>query len=185
MKLRSQSKTNALKYGNLLPETDKNFFKCNVQVKKSSIPGGGIGVFSNKTFQKDSFITWYHGYLKDSNDNNNNNNRYAVGYDEKKVLIGENRTPLLIGKGVAQLSNDAICLTITGMSNNCQLVHSGKFIYLKSLRRISKGEELFCGYGWKYWEGYLNDFDIDTQKQIRQHFDHEIQDENGIYRCEY
>lgn len=179
MKLRSQSKKSALKYGNLVPKTDKNFFKCNVVVKQSTVCNG-VGVFANKIFQRFSYITSYHGELVDPHVSSHMNNRYAVDYDNEKVLIGENRLPLLLGKGVAQLTNDAICVGVTGKSTNCQLVHAGDTIYIQSTRRIEKGEELFCAYGWNYWKGLLSDFDESKQKLIREHFANETR---GIYHC--
>jgi len=55
-------------------------------------------------------------------------------------------------EAVARYANDARGIVRTeGVSNNCTYIIEGLKVYIKSMRHIPAGSELFVGYGKEYW----------------------------------
>lgn len=122
-----------------------------VRVRKSGIPDAGNGLFAGSVFGFRDLITEYCGA--------------RVSRDEAKAMCVQTHLASLsrhtlvsglrravVGRGGASFAND--CRN-TSFSYNCELFKSGKLgerLFLKALRRIEDGEELFWNYGRKGFE---------------------------------
>jgi hypothetical protein len=54
---------------------------------------------------------------------------------------------------VARYANDARGLArVEGLTNNCTYIIEGLKVYIKSMKKIPAGSELFVGYGKEYWD---------------------------------
>ncbi len=133
----------------------------------------GYGVFANRTFQPDAFITVYAGDVRPVADLSREQRRYTMTYWDGSHLIGEHSLDKLQGRGVAQLLNDALCSCVTGVKNNCEFFqyNGDTHVYVRALRRIVKGEELLASYGLPYWSNFLCDLPVNMQETMNSHID--------------
>ena len=147
-----------------------SFIKNSVIIKKSSIPGAGMGVFASKNIKKDSIITEYKGKIyKNSNEQKLKNinkielDEYTLNLGNGKSIIGDKNCRNV--NSCAQLINDRAILDnpqkliyenankyIKSIENvNCEFVTISGKTYAKAVKDIKKGEELFIHYGYNYW----------------------------------
>lgn len=143
-----------------------------VRVGQSKVCAG-LGVFAWKNIEKRTLVTRYHGRVCPSQDEAASLDptlRYNMEYGkEGEILVGESDIDECEGKGVAQLVNDAVSVALHGRYNNCCFVDSGGEVWLRSLRAITRGEELLSGYGIEYWQSeivrapslYTNRFELE------------------------
>ena len=137
-------------------------------VSESTIAGAGNGLFVEKPFDKGEFITWYDGPV--INVNSEERERLTKNYEDWSHLAGIDRHSVIQspkqpkpGMGGGGFINDG---------NNIFTTPNVKFvpisdrqcIYIKSLRPIKKGEELFVSYGNDYWKRFHDQFPDDYQK---------------------
>lgn len=152
----------------------------NLEVKKSTIPGAGRGVFVKNGYRinNEDIIAEYRGYIIPTGQ-----------LDEQlstEMTWDENGNFTILGDGVAALVNDIIDYrpltyeeaenflandeypTHPGLEYNSQFEQIGGRIFLKATRDIEPGEEIFTPYGPDYWksrmnnEGWFKDFDVRT-----------------------
>ncbi len=120
-----------------------------LQVKESSIPNSGNGLFTLVDIPKDTQIVEFTGE--------------EVTKEEIKKLTGVRSNYLIeMSNGrivdvynsdsVAKYANDA---EFGGGKNNSEIqeYEDGK-IWLVSTKKIKAGEEIFCSYGPEYWESW-------------------------------
>jgi hypothetical protein len=153
----------------------------NVEIKPSTIPNAGRGVFVTRDFSVGEYICYYDGYIK--------KNPFTITEIEQEYGIGES----LIGyptprneEGVGQLINDGDKLNIPSTLNQKEkeqelfrytLRSSNKQnIYIEpgnnhrmsvyALENLKSGSELFYYYGGRYWldiddsfRKYIENFD--------------------------
>lgn len=129
--------------------------KSYLTLKKSNICDG-LGVFTNKFIKDKTYVTQYTGYKRREiiikKMNKKKNNKYIFTLDDEKFrLIGTTNIKKLIGKGIGQFCNDTISKTLTCLENNCNFVEINSQVYIKAIRDILPGEELYVSYGIKYW----------------------------------
>lgn len=119
-------------------------------VKRSTLKGAGKGLFTTKEIPRGTKIVEYKGRITTWKevDSRNGMNGY-IYYVNRDHVIDARTTP----KALARYANDAKGLSRTdGLSNNCTYVIEGLKVYIKSMRRIPAGSELFVGYGKEYWD---------------------------------
>ena len=119
----------------------------------------GVGVFAQESIGEKTCITRYHGKICGTQAEAASIDptlRYNMEYGKSgEVLLGEKEVEKCEGKGVAQLVNDAVSVTLSHKINNCCFVDCDGEVWLKSLRPIEKGEELLAGYGIEYWQSEI------------------------------
>jgi len=119
-------------------------------VKRSTLPGAGKGLFTNKPIPKGAKIVEYKGEIVkwkdvDTRDGTNGYIYYVTRYH----VIDAWKTK----EALARYANDAKGLLRTdGLKNNCTYNIEGKRVYITSMRNIPAGSELFVGYGKEYWD---------------------------------
>lgn len=120
-----------------------------MEVKPSTIPGAGNGLFTKTFIPKGTRIVEYKGRItvwKDVKDDHENGYIYTINnnhvIDAKKTL-----------RALARYANDARGLVrIKGVTNNCDYVNEDLRAFIESKRDIAAGEEILVSYGADYWK---------------------------------
>ena len=125
----------------------------NLQIKKSSIPGSGMGLFTSIDIKKNTVITEFYGekishtiaaarsILNKSNSILCYNKTYCIDSTIDKNCL-------------ATFMNDANgVIKKTEIKNNVYMLVANGRIYVIAKRSIKCGEELFMSYGTNYWKG--------------------------------
>ena len=120
-----------------------------LQVKKSTLPGAGKGLFTKEFIAKGSLITEYKGKIttwKEIQDNDTFNG--YVFYINRNHVI--NALPSV---AVARYANDAKgAVRVRGLVNNAEYDIINKKVYIKATADIAPGSEILVNYGKEYWD---------------------------------
>jgi uncharacterized protein len=118
-------------------------------VKDSTIPGAGLGLFTNIDIEKGARIVEYKGRITTWKEvKNDSTNMYLYTINPKHV-IDARRTM----KALARYANDAKGITrIKGITNNCVYVNDGLRAYIEAVKNIPAGAEILVDYGKPYWD---------------------------------
>ncbi|CAN5475850.1 hypothetical protein BH11BAC1_BH11BAC1_00970 [soil metagenome] len=119
-------------------------------LKKSGLPNAGKGLFTKKDIPKGTVIIEYKGRIHtwDEIKHEDGTNGYLYYVNSKRVINARHSL-----KALARYANDAKGWSRTaGLRNNSEYIEKNKQCFIKSTRRILKGEEIFVGYGREYWE---------------------------------
>lgn len=123
----------------------------NLQVKRSSIPGAGKGLFTKVDIKKGTRIVEYKGQVvtwKEVEKMADDRNGYVFFFNNKYCLDAWKTK-----KGVAHYANDAKGIVrIEGVKNNAEYVTEKRRCFIEALRDIPKGSEILVGYGAEYWQ---------------------------------
>lgn len=120
-----------------------------VYVRKSLLPGAGLGLFANRNFRKGDRIAEYGGkrrlWREVKHEDGHN------GY-----LLRLNRTMAIDARPTLHLpgryANDAAGLVrIRGLRNNAEYLIYGDRCFIEATRGIRKGEEILVSYGRAFW----------------------------------
>lgn len=129
----------------------KQYNKHLVEIRPSSIPDAGLGLFAIADIPKDTIIDIYHGTRltkKEYMENPRINDMYIMEIN-KNLYIDSSED-----KCIVAFTNDARGLNRTpGVRNNCyfELAPDKKNMYMKTSKNIKAGSELFTFYGDSYW----------------------------------
>jgi SET domain-containing protein len=121
-----------------------------LEVKDSTLPGTGKGLFTNVFIPKGTRITEYKGRVmtwKQARALPEEHNGYVFWFSNSRVIDAWNT-----GEGVAHFANDAKGIVKQrGVVNNAEYeIDSGR-CYIVSTRDIPAGSEIFVEYGREYW----------------------------------
>lgn len=137
-----------------------------LEVKTSTIPGAGKGLFTKKEIEKGVLILEYIGKItswKDV-DHENGNNAY-IYYVNRNYVIDANKHL----KSLARYANDAKGLQKPkGFKNNCEYVKEHGKIFIRSLYKIPAGGEIFVSYGKEYWDVIQKNMEIDRRQKEKE-----------------
>ena len=123
-------------------------------VSKSRIVAAGDGLFTSIKIYENEVIAIYKGVILSDEEAatrvKDNMDHYFINLLDGTIMDS------LDVKGFAKYANDAEGLSITPFDNNAKITldEDGK-VCLVAIRDIKIGEEIFCGYGKKYWTHYL------------------------------
>jgi SET domain-containing protein len=119
-------------------------------VKRSRLKGAGKGLFTTKDIPRGTKIVEYKGKItkwKEVDDRNGLNG--YIYYVNRDHVIDASDTK----DALARYANDAKGLQrVDGITNNCTYIIEGVKVYIKAMRNIAAGSELFVGYGKEYWD---------------------------------
>lgn len=134
-----------------------------VEVKKSSLPGAGKGLFAKELIPKGSRIVEYKGKItswKEVEDNDGNN-AYIYYVKRHHVIDASRHTGSL-----ARYANDARGLQrVKGITNNAEYVEDGLKVFIASRKDIPAGTEILVEYGKDYWNVIRHNLKIDEQRK--------------------
>jgi len=119
-------------------------------VKRSKLKGAGKGLYTTKDIPRGTKIVEYKGKItkwKEVDDRNGLNG--YIYYVNRDHVIDASGTK----DALARYANDAKGLKrVDGITNNCTYIIEGVKVYIKAMRNIPAGSELFVGYGKEYWD---------------------------------
>lgn len=120
-----------------------------LEVKRSSLPGSGKGLYTTIPIQKGALIVEYKGKRSSWNDadHEDGDNAYIFYINKKNVINASRYTSAL-----ARYANDAKGLSrVKGLSNNSSYYTKDNRVYIKATKDIPAGSEIFVQYGKDYW----------------------------------
>ena len=126
------------------------FDKKNLFVQDSTLPNSGKGLFSNIFIPKGTYIIEYTGKVTSWKDVDHEDgfNGYIYYLNRNHVINASKHKASL-----ARYANDARGLTkIKGILNNAEYEHVEKKVFIKAIKDIEPGQEIFVAYGKEYWD---------------------------------
>lgn len=131
-----------------------------VEVKSSTIPGAGQGLFAKTSITKDSRIIEYTGRITTWDEVKADwQNVYLYTVNERHVIDARRHKKML-----ARFVNDAAGLTrIKGIRNNARFENEGKRVFIVATRHIKAGEEILVPYGKSYWNTVKENQKMDAE----------------------
>ncbi|GEO10946.1 SET domain-containing protein [Segetibacter aerophilus] len=133
-----------------------------LEVRESSIPGAGKGLFTDKHIPKGTRIVEYKGRIRTWKEVENEDDNYYIFYvNEDRIIDASNHQ-----KSLARFINDAKGLQkIKGLSNNAQFVIDGLRVFVDAIKDIPAGNEIFLGYGKEYWQVIRTNQKLDAKNK--------------------
>lgn len=120
-----------------------------LQVKTSTLPGAGKGLFTKVDIPKGTIIIEYKGRVTTWDKVKDNAHNAYIYYISSRHVIDAEPFP----KEIARYANDARGLTrLKGTSNNCVYERIGRQVFVRAAKDISAGSELLVSYGKGYWD---------------------------------
>lgn len=133
-----------------------------VEVRQSSLPAAGKGLFAKEFITKGTRIVEYKGKItswKDVDDRDCNNG--YIYYLKRDYVIDASRHT----GALARYANDARGLQrVKGITNNAEYTEDGLKVYIESRKDIPAGSEILVEYGKEYWEVIRHNLKIDLQR---------------------
>jgi SET domain-containing protein len=123
----------------------------NLVVKKSTLPGTGMGLFTKVLIPKGTRITEYKGKImtwKEVQADVDDHLGYVFWFNNQYVIDAWKTK-----KGIAHFANDAMGITrVPGIRNNSEYQTEKKRCYIVATKDIPAGAEIFVAYGKEYWD---------------------------------
>ena len=121
----------------------------NLVIKKSKIPGAGLGLFAKIPFRKGDRVVEYKGRREPWK-----KVKAQDGYNG--YLLRLNRTTAINAlpykKALGRFANDANGLgRAAGLTNNAEYLIYGDRCFIEATHSINKGEEILVSYGHEFW----------------------------------
>ncbi|TXH21398.1 MAG: SET domain-containing protein [Chitinophagaceae bacterium] len=140
----------------MLPQSDQ------LEVKISTLPNSGMGLFAKIEFQKGERIIEYCGEMltwqqvEDDADNG-----YIFHIDDEHVIDARNCL-----EAFGRYANDAAGLSrVKGVRNNALYEEEDYSVFIVADKKIKAGEEIFVAYGKEYWQQVKENIKIDQTKK--------------------
>ena len=119
-------------------------------VKRSTLKGAGKGLFTTTEIPRGTKIVEYKGKITTWKEVDDRKGLNAYIYYVTRQHVIDARTTK---EALARYANDAKgLLRVEGITNNCTYIIEGVKVYIKAMRHIPAGSELFVGYGKEYWD---------------------------------
>jgi SET domain-containing protein len=118
-------------------------------VKRSSIPGAGLGLFTKQEIKKGACIVEYKGRLEKWSNvkHEDGHNGYLLRVDTRWAI-----NALPYKKALGRFANDAKGISRHNeLTNNSEYLLEGRRCYIFAKRDITAGEEILVSYGRAYW----------------------------------
>jgi SET domain-containing protein len=128
-------------------------------VSASCIAAAGDGLFTSIKIYENEIISIYKGNVLSNEEAaarvKNKTDHYFINLLDGTIMDSLNV------KGFAKYANDAEGLSKSPFENNAKISmdENGK-VCLVAIRDIKIGEEIFCGYGKKYWRHFIKNRSI-------------------------
>lgn len=131
-----------------------------LEVKESSLPNAGMGLFTKINLNKGDIVTEYKGrrctwkQVEDDVDNG-----YIYHIDDENVIDAKK-----VMKSFGRYANDALGLMrIKGITNNAEYVEENNRVYIVAKRNLKPGDEVFVPYGRLYWKQVKENIELDRK----------------------
>jgi len=121
-----------------------------LEVKTSTIPGSGMGLFTKEAIPKGSLVIEYKGRITTWKEADKDEGRNAYLFRVKQYHTIDARP---YKKALARYANDANGFTrIKGLRNNCVYIIDGLRVFVEAVKDIPAGGEILVDYGKEYWQ---------------------------------
>ncbi len=134
-------------------------------VKKSQIPGAGMGLYTDTLIKKDEKVLEYIGEIitwAEAEKRDDDGKGGYVFYITKYKCIDAYAEP----KNLARYANDARGLTRkAGCKNNSYYAVRNRRSFIIASRHIKPGEEIFVWYGTDYWLPWIESIKAQKKKK--------------------
>lgn len=138
-------------------------YEKELEVKESSLPGAGKGLFAKSFIPRNTLIVEYKGRIttwKEVDDNDGRNG--YIYYVTKNHVIDAATYP----SALARYANDARGIKrVKGITNNAEYVEEGRKVYIKTRKDIQPGQEILVEYGKEYWDVIRYNAKIEAERQ--------------------
>jgi SET domain-containing protein len=121
-----------------------------LEVKRSTIPASGKGLFTKKFIPKGTRIVEYKGKITTWKEvkHDNGSNGYIYYVNRNHVIDARTYT-----KALARYANDARGLQkVNGITNNAVYTEDNLKVYIESTKDILPNSEILVAYGKEYWD---------------------------------
>ena len=133
-----------------------------LEVKTSTLPGSGLGLFTKVDIPKDSYIVEYKGRVVRWDDVKDDAENAYLYYVSNDCVIDARPYK----KALARYANDARGITkVKGVNNNAAYERSNGKVYIKAVRHIPAGSEILVSYGKEYWDTHRENARIELRRQ--------------------
>lgn len=131
-----------------------------LEVKSSTINGGGNGLFTKIFIPKASRILEYRGNITSWEKVKDDADNAYIYFVKPNHVIDARHHP----KSLGRYANDAKGLvSIKGKSNNAKFENDGLRVFMVATKDIHPGEEIFIQYGRDYWNTVRRNMEIDRE----------------------
>lgn len=121
-----------------------------LEIKTSTIPGSGLGLFTKEFIPKGSFVVEYKGRITTWKEADKDEGRNAYLFRVKQYHTIDARPYL---KAWGRYANDANGFTrVKGLRNNCVYIIDGLRVFAEATKDIPAGAEILIDYGKEYWQ---------------------------------
>jgi hypothetical protein len=132
-------------------------------VKKSKLPGAGKGLFTKKPIPKETRICEYKGEIvawKEVEKMPEDRNGYVFFVNSKHCIDAWNYR-----KTYGRYANDARgIMRVEDCKTNSEYVVDRKRCFIKAIKNIGAGEEIFVEYGAEYWQVVRYNLRLDEKR---------------------
>jgi len=135
-----------------------------LEVKKSTLPRAGKGLFTKKFISKGTRIVEYRGRIGTWGDllKSGHSSRYIFYVKRNHVIDAEPYK-----KAIGRFANDAGGLgRRKGINNNAYYEQDGLRIFITAIKDIPPGSEILVGYGKDYWDAVKYNNKIDRKERL-------------------
>ena len=133
-----------------------------LEIKPSSIPGAGNGLFTKVLIPKGTRIVEYKGTVTTWDVVKDDPTNAYIYFLKPNHVIDARHHPKMLARYV----NDAKGLVRNkSRTNNAQFTNDGLHVYIVATRNIEPGEEILVEYGQKYWDTVRRNIEIDKANQ--------------------
>ncbi len=137
-----------------------------LEVKESTIPNTGKGLFTKRDIKKGERFVEYLGEIISEKECDARAEKDEYGYMffvSKNNCIDAFHRP----EAFARYANDAKGITkIKGIANNCNYDTYKRRGWIKAEKNIKAGTEILVGYGTEYWKEMRYNIKLDKQRAI-------------------
>lgn len=121
-----------------------------LQVKRSTLPGAGKGLFTRKLIPKGTKIIEYKGKISSWKDADHRDGTNGYLYYVKRYHVID---ALPLRTALARYANDARGISRRkGITNNAEYIEEGLRVFIVAKKDIAANSEIFVGYGKEYWD---------------------------------
>lgn len=136
-----------------------------LEVKKSTLPNAGKGLFTKREIKKGERFVEYLGEILNEKECDERAERDEYGYMfyiSKNNCIDAYHTP----EAYARYANDANGISkVKGLKNNCSYDIYKRRGWIKADKNIKAGEEIFVNYGAEYWKVIRYNIKLDKERE--------------------
>ena len=136
-------------------------------VKRSTLPEAGKGLFTKVSIPKGTRIVEYKGKVTTWKEVNHDEGTNGYIFYINKNLVLDARP---VKNALARYANDANGLhRVKGIKNNSTYEIEIGHVYIKAIKDIPAGSEIFVDYGKEYWDviRYNKKIDEEVNKQMQ------------------